>query len=217
MPFDEIYILFILIAALATCTFYFQKKISFFLYLLSPFLLITFLMEVGGVWLGYHGKSNVWLYNTFVIISSVFYLLLVRNVIISRKVRMFLLYAAILFPVFVMINIFFLQPAKDQFVSISLALGSLLIVFATIVYFYELFTTDKYINLAKDPFFWICSGLLFFYSCGFPLFALNNFLYSSSNIFIKNYSSIISLLNILLYSSFIIASLCRVKIRNSFF
>ena len=97
-----------------------------------------------------------------------------------------------------------------------LAAGTLIIVLSPL-HFYELFTSDKYINLARDPFFWICSGLLFFYSCGFPLFALNNFLSSSSNIFIKNYTSIISLLNILLYSSFIIASLCRIRIRNSFF
>ncbi|OJY88182.1 MAG: hypothetical protein BGP13_06465 [Sphingobacteriales bacterium 40-81] len=151
------------------------------------------------------------------IIQPVFYFLLVRNVIRNKRMRSFLLFVSWLYPLFVIINIFFLQPRKDQFVSISYATGTLIIVLSTIFYFYELFTSDKYINLARDPFFWICSGLLFFYSCGFPLFALNNFLSSSSNIFIKNYTSIISLLNILLYSSFIIASLCRIRIRNSFF
>ena len=182
--------------------------------MLSPYLLLTFLVEIGALWLSSEAKPNGWLYNSFMIIQPVFYFLLVRNVIRSKRMRFFLLFSACVFPLLVMINIFFLQPGKDQFVSISYATGTLIIVFATMFYFYELFTSDNYINLPRDPFFWICSGLLFFYSCGFPLFALNNFLSGSSNIFIKNYASIIGLFNILLYSSFIIASLCRVRIRN---
>ncbi|PVD49540.1 hypothetical protein DC498_24410 [Terrimonas sp.] len=217
MIFSEVYIYFILLASLAACRFYFEKRISIYLYLLSPFLLLTFLVEIIALWMGYNARPNVWLYNFFMIIQPVFYFLLVRNVIRNKRMRSFLLFVSWLYPLFVIINIFFLQPRKDQFVSISYATGTLIIVLSTIFYFYELFTSDKYINLARDPFFWICSGLLFFYSCGFPLFALNNFLSSSSNIFIKNYTSIISLLNILLYSSFIIASLCRIRIRNSFF
>lgn len=214
MILRDTYIFFILLASITACFFYFQKKVSVFLYLLPPFLFISFLVESIAIWLSYNVGSNVWLYNAFLMIDFSFYFLLIREVIKSKKFRLFLSIVAYLYPFLILINIFYLQPSKDQFASISYALGGLIIVFSTMFYFYELFTTDKYINLARDPYFWICSGLLFFYSCGFPLYALNNFLSTSSNIFIKNYGSIISLLNILLYSSFIIASLCRIRIRN---
>lgn len=217
MMLGEVYLYFMLLAAIAACAFWFQKKISKLLYWVAPFLFIVFFVELIADWMSYKYGSNVLLYNIFTIFDSSFYFLLLREAIISKKMKQFLIIAVCLFPLFVIFNIFLLRPPSEQFVSMSYALATLIIVFSAIFYFYELFRSDKYIDLARDPFFWICSGLLFYYSCGFPLFALNNFLSSSSNIFIKNYGSIISLLNILLYSSFIIASLCRVRIRNSSF
>jgi hypothetical protein len=54
---------------------------------------------------------------------------------------------------------------------------------------------------------------LFYYTCSFPIFGLLNFL--SSNPIGKNIQIIIILLNVFLYSSFTIAFLCRLRVRNS--
>ncbi len=110
-------------------------------------------------------------------------------------------------------NILFIQKIK-AFHTVTYAFGCLLIVAACIYYFFELFKIPKSVELKKNPAFWICSGLLFFYCCGFPLFGMFNFLSDISKLIIKNFYNIITILNIFLYTLFTIAFLCRLKIRK---
>ena len=109
------------------------------------------------------------------------------------------------------LNIFFLLK-RGYFHSITYALGCLLIVAICIYYFYELFHYSRLLTLVQEPAFWICSGLLFFYSCSFPLFGLLNFVGDASRVIINNIDNILKLLNVMLYSIFTIAFLCRVRI-----
>jgi hypothetical protein len=77
-----------------------------------------------------------------------------------------------------------------------------------------LFQTQT-VNLLRQPAFWICTGLLFFYTCSFPIYGLFNYLNRAPLIIKKNIGVIILLLNVLLYSSFTIAFLCRIRVKNS--
>jgi hypothetical protein len=95
------------------------------------------------------------------------------------------------------------------------ALGCLLIAVICIYYFFELFQMSHSINLIRQPAFWICSGLLFFYCCSFPLYGLLNFLKKVPDFIRESIGVIILLLNVFLYSSFTIAFLCRIRGRNS--
>ena len=110
------------------------------------------------------------------------------------------------------INIVFIQKMK-AFHTVTYAFGCLLIVVVCIFYFLELFRNPKSVKLTSNPAFWICSGLLFFYCCGFPLYGLLNFI-SGISLIINNFFAIIIILNIFLYSLFTIAFLCRLKIRK---
>lgn len=114
----------------------------------------------------------------------------------------------------VILNALFIQ--KDSgFTSIPYAIGCLLIVSFCIYYFYELFQLPKAVNLVRQPAFWICSGLLFFYCTSFPIYALFNFLKKSAPNFLNNYGVIVLVLNVFLYSAFTIAFLCRLRTRKS--
>jgi len=217
MAFRDSYLIFILMAFLASCTLYYQKNKSIVLYFFPPFLLLTFFVEAIGIWTAYQSINNQWLYIIFSIIEFIYYCWLISEVVEMSLIKKVLHHCMWLYPILVAVNKIFLQKAPDQFPTISYALSCLGIACAAIVYFRGLFESDKYVNLTRDPFFWICSGLLFFYFCSFPLFTISNLYYSgysASPLIAENYSTVISLLNILLYSSFIIASLCRIKIRK---
>jgi len=114
----------------------------------------------------------------------------------------------------VILNFLFIQKIA-AFKSITYATGCLLIIAICIYYFYELFQLTHSVNLVRQPAFWICSGLLFYYSCSFPIFGLTNFVRSAPLIIFKNIGVIIFLLNVFLYSSFTIAFLCRLRTRKS--
>jgi hypothetical protein len=186
-----------------------------FLRAFPVYLLTTFIIEFIGGWRSDNGLTTVSLYNVFTTIEFVFYFWMLRYMISNRLAKKILLHSLWLYPVLVILNKLFLQKGP-QFHTITVCLGCLLVVMATITYFFELFQLNKPVNLIREPSFWICSGLLFFYACTFPLYALINFFQDPSNIIIKNIAFVFAVVNILLYSSFIIASLCRIRIRKSF-
>ena len=110
-------------------------------------------------------------------------------------------------------NIIFIQQLK-AFHTVTYAFGCLVIVAACVYYFFELFKLPKAVKLKNNPAFWICSGLLFFYCCGFPLYGMFNYLSGISRLIISNFYSIIIILNIFLYSLFTVAFLCQLKVRK---
>lgn len=209
------YIWLILSGSIVGAIVYFKKGTPVFLRVLPVYLLITFTVEYIGQWMNDNGKVTVTLYNVFTTMEFVFYFWMLRYMVRNRWAKRLLFHSLWFYPVLVILNILFLL--KDmQFHTITYSFGGFLIVIATIIYFFELFQFDKPVNLVREPPFWICSGLLFFYACTFPLYALINFFQDPSNIIIKNITSILAVVNILLYSSFIIAALCRIRIRKSF-
>jgi hypothetical protein len=95
------------------------------------------------------------------------------------------------------------------------ALGCLLTIFCCVYYFWELFQRPSSVNLGRQPAFWICSGLLFYYTCTFPLYGAINMLKLFPRVILSNLLYILVLLNILLYLSFTIAFLCRLRTKRS--
>ncbi len=210
---DDIYILFILISFLASLFLSTKSNQPLYLYLFPLNLAFVLILEILAVKLAYQGKPNARLYNILSSVQIVFYLWVFSQVIARASVKRYLKVVAGLYPFMVIFNKLLIQKG-DAYHSLTVALGSLFIVLAAVYYFYELFQSEKSIHLVEEPSFWIASGLLFFYSCSFPLFALINYFYSPSNRIIFNLIYLSSVLNILLYSSFTIAFLCRIKIRK---
>jgi hypothetical protein len=214
MSFLPVYIYFMVISFFASLSVYFTLKNDYFyLKLFPPFLLATVLVESVGNYLGSTGKSNTSIYNFFTVFEFCFYLWVISLIVNSKQVLKIARVTAILYLLVAVINIIFIQKMKF-FHSVTYAFGCLLIVAFCIYYFFELFKLPKSVKLKNNPAFWICSGLLFFYCCGFPLFGLTNFLSGISKLIINNFHSIIIILNIFLYSLFTIAFLCRIKIRK---
>lgn len=217
MAFGDIYTWFILIASVTACTVFFDKKAAYALRLFPVFLFATFCVEVIAIKMSNAGFHTMALYNIFTTFEFAYYFWLFKSILHQPAVKKILSTLIWLFPLLALLNKIFIQKGSLEFLSITYSIGCLSIVAAAIMYFYELFQMGKSVDLIRERAFWISSGLLFFYTCSFPLFAVTNFFAAPTSVFRQNYNSISSLLNILLYSSFIIASLCRIKIRKFFF
>ena len=214
MSFLPLNIFFIAISFLASISIYFTSKSSpFYLKLFPPFLLATLVTESFGAFLSSIGRTNVWLYNFFTVFEFCFYLWVINLIINNRLLKKIIRISLLLYMVISVNNIIFIQKMK-AFHTVTYALGCLLVVIFCVYYFFELFKLPKSVKLKNNPAFWICTGLLFFYCCGFPLYGLTNYLSGISRLIIKNFYSIIIILNIFLYSLFTIAFLCRLKARK---
>ncbi len=161
-------IIFEFICLLASLSLFFQKETPTHLKLFCVFLFVTIGVEVTGVILWLKGRSNILLYNLFGVFSVMFYLYFIKNIIHNPIVKRIIIVTIIIYPLLTVLNIQFIQV--NAFHSITYSLGCLLIVAACAFYFYELFQLRQPINLLREPSFWICSALLFFFSCTLPFY-----------------------------------------------
>jgi len=174
------------------------------------YLLLTLIVEILGEILNSKKIHNLWLYNFFTIVEFIFYFWVIRKIIQNKKVKKIFLFVLITYPVCAITNILFIQKI-NHFHSFTYAMGCLLIVACCIYYFYELFLLPHSVSLIKQPAFWICTGLLFFYTFTFPIYGLTNFVLGLPRVIIRNLESVIKILNVFLYSMFSIAFLCRIR------
>ena len=210
-PFEILFIGFNLISALFV---YKTNGLSAYLKIFSLFLLLTFLVEIAGWYLGSKKVNTTLLYNIFTSFEFVFYFWLLRHNIRNHRVKKIILYSILVYPLLVLLElIFFTRPGG--FHSTTYALGCLMVVAISIYYFYELFQLSHSVNLVRESSFWIGSGLLFYYTCSFPIICLVNYISQLSSIIVNNLGIILLLLNCLLYISFSIAFLCRIRTRKS--
>lgn len=202
-------IIIILISLIAGITVYFTSRTPFYLKTFPVFLLGCLFTDIYGRYLHSTGQQNVYLYNLFSVYSFTYYLYVLQRIVQNRKVKRILLGIAVLFPILSILIIS--TQSTDTFSSTVYTIGSLAIIIIGIYYFFELFQLKHAINLAREPAFWICCGLLFFYCCSFPLLGLANYLYRLSPLLLENLTFILSFLNVLLYSLFTIGFLCRLR------
>lgn len=192
--------------AVSLSLFYKPRTTELYLRLFPPFLLATLVVELLGSYLRAEGKFNTGLYNFFTTFEFCFYLFIVSLIIHNVHMKLIIRIIIPVFAITAIINILFIQKI-GTFHTVTYSLGCLLIVGVCIYYLLELFRLPKSVSLKNNPAFWICSGLLFFYCCSFPLYGLINF-WSRIVLIVKNFVNIVTILNIFLYSLFTIGFLC---------
>ncbi|HTJ12996.1 MAG TPA: hypothetical protein VL547_13255 [Dinghuibacter sp.] len=81
-------------------------------------------------------------------------------------------------------------------------------------YLYEVFTAEELTTLEDNTDFWIAAGMLLYFACQFPLMGMLNFLNLHLQELAKKYMNIYAVLNILLYTIYTYAFLCRIITRK---
>ena len=206
--------IFAAIAFLASLTIFRGRNSPGYLKVFSLFLLFILIVETISAIQDIYAINNLLFVNLVTVFELTFYIYFVREIIRSRLVKRILLYCLIIYPAVFLVNILLVQGSV-VFHSMTYALACLVIIFSCIFYFWEMFQQTYSINLARQPEFWICSGLLFYYACTFPVYGAVNLLNVLPKVILKNLLFILVLLNILQYLSFTIAFLCRLRNRKS--
>jgi hypothetical protein len=212
MP-TPIYIYFSIFSILAGTTLYFQHAVPLYLKLIPVFLLISIGVEYVGFWMFRTYGSSVQLFNFYIVFNICFFVYVLREIITNRIFKKVALFAMVAYALMALTNIVYIQGIY-VWNSMSFSLGCLLIVACCIYFFLELFKKPKSTKLTREPAFWIVSGLLFFYCCSFPFLGLNNLLNNAPEVLKRNLTTILALLNTLLYLLFAIAFLCRLNFRK---
>jgi len=204
----------VIIALLASFALYYQGPSDKYLRLFPYFLLIVTAIWGICTYLAMHTINNMTLFNPLTIFQCSFYFYILYRIIRHPTIRKMALHLIWIYPLIAGINILFIQKI-NTFHTITYSLGGLLVVAFCVFYFFELFQRPQSVNLSRNPDFWVCSGLLFYFSCSFPIYGMANQLNKIPRIILRNLNQIFTVLDVLLYLSFAIAFLCRLKIRKS--
>jgi hypothetical protein len=217
MEYLKLYHYFIAFSFLASLLVYTgpSKELPY-LKFFPPFLLITLIAECWGAYLSSVGsissrQLNTAMYNFFSTFEFCFYLWFISILISKPAMKKSIRITMVAYALVAIINILFIQKIY-VFHTTTYSLGCLLVVIFCIYYFLELFRLPKSVKLISSPAFWICTGLLFFYICGFPMYGFIK-LWMNVDLVAKNFGNIVNMLNVFLYSLFTIALLCS-KIRK---
>jgi peptidoglycan/LPS O-acetylase OafA/YrhL len=147
--------------------------------------------------------ESVLLYNVYLIISFIFFLvwfiaILKRKIV--PKILLLIFLGATIFSAFTE------SITKDLYFSMLIT-GSVFILIGSFLFFKQLIETDEAVHFIKNQQFWIMSGLLVFYIGFLPFYLLIR------NLDLHDYriGLVIPFLNILLYGCFIIGFRCRNK------
>ncbi|HEX3769204.1 MAG TPA: hypothetical protein VHT72_12550 [Puia sp.] len=187
----------------------FRLDFPFHLKLFSCLLGLTALVELTAFALPtfFHIKNN-WLYNSFTLVEfwtyAYFYSFIIRKKILKGILLLFM----VTFPVFWFITVFY-QYGFFTWNSSVIVVGSFFSVLLPVMYYYQIITETEIIALRTLPEFWIATGMLIFYLGSLPFFGMLNFLGRSHASIISKLYAVLTVQNIIMYSLFTYAFLCR--------
>jgi hypothetical protein len=145
-----------------------------------------------------------------------------KQILVFRTIKVALNLFLVLYPLF-WLSIFVFVYGSNQWNAYATMVGDLFIIIFSVCYLYELFTSEKLVAFRKHSEFWIAVALIFYSCCELPITGIINYLlqdwgdnehnaprqalieYSIFNLY-----SILRILNIIMYSIFIYAFVCRV-------
>jgi hypothetical protein len=208
-----LYIYLIPLTILLSVVYNYQHRPSILYFKIFPFYLTaTLATELVAIYMGANNMNNITLYNYFSLIMFMFYYVMLYGIITSKNVKKIIAVIFLIYPILFFLNLTFVQTLG--FVSFTYSIGCLLVTIFGIYYLYEIFQMPTSIDLRREPSFWFCVALLFFYPCTYPYFGLAKYIIDVPTIIFNNITTLLNLMNVLLYSLFTIAFLCRIRIRR---
>lgn len=174
------------------------------------FICYTFINELTGIFFIRNGINANIIYNTFSIISTIFFLFFFRSLIKNISFKKTLLWLVIVFIVSVVFNSFIQQDIIHTLQTNTFILGFLIVIVTILLFFFEILNSDDILKLNKLPNFWISVGIFSFAICIVPVMVIANFIGWSGA-----YDYILLAVNVIMYSCFTYAFILSKKEFNT--
>lgn len=174
--------------------------------LLSGLLLVTFVSETAAYISAIIIRSNVLVFNIFDPVEVIFFTFIFSYIFISLRYRRMIILSGIIIT-FLIILTSVLKLQGNLINTIAIVIKSNFYIILSLLKFKEILLNPEEDNLLKEPVFWVCSSVLFFFSINLLYWASSNYLEKYDHRYnlawLLNYSNIIFYL-LILYSFLLI-------------
>jgi hypothetical protein len=155
-----------------------------------------------------YSRSNLWIYNAFVTVRFLFIVYFFSS-ILQRQLRVRAFKVVVIgFTVFSVINYFYIQ-SPHHINTFSIVLAHIITVALVIMLFYHTLQIREIIALQTVSEVWIALGTLIYYSGTLPFFLFLDYLIVTKSPLLLSVLHINDGLNVVMYSSYLIAFLCK--------
>ncbi|HEY0679915.1 MAG TPA: hypothetical protein VGD17_16640 [Chitinophagaceae bacterium] len=211
---EPLYITVIGIAFLVSLSS-FRWNFPFYLKFFSVLLGITFLAELTAVyWFRvFNLKTNSPIYNIFMPLEFTAYAFFFKQILTNRKAVAVAKVFLVLLPLAWLATTLF-KFGLMKWNSYFLILGSCCTVILSVLYYAQLLANREPVKLLRVPEFFIVTGMLIFYTCLLPYLGSLNYLIANHKQLAISLLDVLRILNIFMYSLFIYAYICQMKVRK---
>ena len=188
-----------------------KKRIGVWRLFIALFALIVLAETAGCFMYDILGKHNHWVYNINMILTDIFIFWILSTANSLQKERKAIYIVIILFFSTAVINLFFFEGLYhyNQYTETA---GDIIQIIISCFLFYRLITEVAYRNLFSYEYFWLANGILFSSLGSTILYHFPEAMSSYQKLTHINVFAILNnILNVLLYSSLIIAFICRYR------
>jgi len=178
------------------------------------YLLIITCCEFAGWYMNGHGiKGSRAMYSYFVIPLEFLFMHFLYYKNLPRYFRKTVIGLSAIYVAALFAEQLFLQQVKWIWLSMSYTIGNITLLVLGIIYFLQLFSSEKIADYKRQLFFWVNLGLMLFYVGTCPYYAMFKTLYETQPALFHALAWVSVILNYVMYGFFIIGFLWSRKER----
>ncbi|AXT55852.1 hypothetical protein D1815_08845 [Aquimarina sp. AD1] len=163
-------------------------------------------------------EDNIWIYNIYQVISYGFYLFYFSSLIEDKKNARYAGFLFIIYLFLAILNLIFSGIFFEAISSFTDILGTLLLLFSVIYFYFQLLKSDKILNFYKNIPFYVSIGALVFHLVVNPIFIYDTYYSNSkSEEFVEIQRIILTLANIFMYTCYILGFIVCSKKNKSYY
>lgn len=139
------------------------------------YLIFAALVNLAANMLAGRNIPNLWLLHVYTIVEAVLLLFFFWRLLPAGRVKKLIPVMMVLFPLYGLFNLFAFD-SSSTFNAYPRSVEALLFIALAVYYWANQPEEDKYFNWLDNPYNWIVSGILLYFSSSFFLFLFSNFL-----------------------------------------
>jgi hypothetical protein len=206
----EFYTLFFVLLSAISALVAYRKTWHFSFRVLAIFIILYSVLDTAGNIMAFNNINNHFYYNlihiALLMVVPYFFCFQLLRPFFKKIIRVYF----IVFPLFVLINILWIQNFFT-FLTYSYGLGGEFVILLTIGYFWQLHANEEGLNLFRDPVFWFSVAYLFYFAVTVPFFGMLTYLLQNVPQFTKLYYLSVYDITICVYNIFLTAGFLCMK------